>query len=104
VEQLHEGVLRVLVHLNMLDDGPDPAPDPAVLTSFDWLYSPAAGMFYPTVRVGDDVLADAIVGTIGTFTGERIAEIRSPVAGKVLFLTTSPAMKDGGLLMGIGVA
>jgi predicted deacylase len=104
VRLLRDGVLRVLGHLGMIDGAPAPAAEPVVLSSFEWLYTPVEGLFYPTIGVGDEVEAGAVVGTIGTLTGERIAEIRSPVSGKVLFLTTSPAMKENGLLMGIGVA
>jgi predicted deacylase len=104
VRLLREGVLRVLGHLGMIDDAPAPAAEPVVLSAFEWLYTPVEGLFYPTIAVGDEVGEGAVVGTIGTLTGERIAEIRSPVSGKVLFLTTSPAMKENGLLMGIGVA
>jgi predicted deacylase len=103
VKLLRDGVLRVLGQLGMIDDAPDPAPQPVVLSSFEWLYTPVEGLFYPTIAVGEDVSAGSVVGTVGTLTGEQIAEIRAPVSGKVLFLTTSPAMRENGLLMGIGV-
>lgn len=103
VKLLRDGVLRVLGQLGMIDDAPAPAPQPVVLSSFEWLYTPVEGLFYPTIAVGEDVSAGSVVGTVGTLTGEQIAEIRAPVSGKVLFLTTSPAMRENGLLMGIGV-
>lgn len=103
VTLLRDGVLRVLAHLNMIDAGPAPVATPTVLSAFEWLYSPVVGMFYTQVSVGNDVLEGQVVGTIGSLTGEPLAEIQSPVNGKVLFLTTSPAMKANGLLMGIGV-
>jgi predicted deacylase len=87
----------------MIDDAPAPAPEPVVLSSFKWLYTPVEGLFYPTIAVGEDVSEGSIVGTVGTLTGEQIAEITAPVSGKVLFLTTSPAMQENGLLMGVGV-
>jgi predicted deacylase len=103
VDLLKTGALRLLHHLGVLTDGPEPAPEPTVLSSFEWLYSPAAGMFYTKVHVGDEVREGDVVGTVGSLYGEMLAEVRSPVDGPVLFLTTSPAMHDGGLLMGIGV-
>ncbi len=104
VELLRQGVLRVLASLGLLDEAPPRAPEPTVLKQFEWLYTAEAGMFYPSVAVADEVQAGQVVGTIGSLTGERVAEIRTPVSGRVLFLTTSPAMKRDGLLMGIGVA
>jgi predicted deacylase len=104
VRLLRDGVLRVLGQLGMIDDAPAPAPEPVVLSSFKWLYTPVEGLFYPAVAVGDDVNEGSVVGTVGTLTGEQIAEMTAPVSGKVLFQTTSPAMQENGLLMGIGVA
>ncbi|HUG17016.1 MAG TPA: succinylglutamate desuccinylase/aspartoacylase family protein [Thermomicrobiales bacterium] len=103
VSLLKDGVLRVLADLDMLDDGPPPAASPTVLSSFEWLYSPVAGFFYSMTSVARDVARGDIVGRIGSLAGERLADVRSPVTGKVLFLTTSPAVKEHGLLMGIGV-
>lgn len=104
VRLLRDGVERVLVHLGMTDDGPPSADDPTVLTTFQWLYTPLSGFFYTSVAIDDEVEEGQVVGTIGSLSGEQLDEIRSPVAGRVLFLTTSPAMKENGLLMGIGVA
>jgi predicted deacylase len=103
VELLKTGARRLLHHIGVLAEGPEPAPEPTLLSSFEWLYSPAAGMFYTNVQVGDEVQEGDIVGTVGSLYGETLAEVRSPVDGPVLFLTSSPAMKHGGLLMGIGV-
>lgn len=101
---LVDGIRRLLGHLEMIGDAPPPpASAPAVLSAFVWLYTPTAGMFYPTVAVSDEVTEGQLVGTIGSLTGKQLDEIRSHVTGRVLFLTTSPAMKENGLLMGIGV-
>ena len=35
--------------------------------------------------------------------GDRLGEVTAPADGVVLFLVTSPAIKQDGLLMGIGV-
>lgn len=104
VTLLKDGALRVLTHFGMLPAGPPPASDPVVLSSFEWLYTPVAGFFYALTAVAGDVSEGDIVGRIGSLAGEHLADIRSPVDGKVLFLTTSPAVKERGLLMGIGVA
>lgn len=101
---LVNGVRRLLGHLEMIGDAPPPPQTPpTVLSAFEWLYTPTAGMFYPSVRVSDEVSAGQVVGTIGSLTGATLDEIRAPVTGRVLFLTSSPAMQENGLLMGIGV-
>lgn len=103
VALLRDGVLRVLGHLGMFEAGVGRGPAPERCAAFQWLYSERAGMFYREVRAGEEVRAGQRVGRIGSFYGETSEEVLSPVAGRVLFVTTSPAVQARGLLMGIGV-
>lgn len=101
---LMDGVHRVLAHLGMMAPTVPNAPPPTLLTSFEWLYTQNAGMFYPTVAVNDEVRAGQTVGTVGSLFGETLETVVSPVNGRVLFLTINPAVLANGLMMGIGVA
>jgi uncharacterized protein len=106
VELLMTGVKRVmrqmkmLAHEQALDTGASTTP--TVLTSFEWLYSKHAGMWYPRVAVGDLVEQGQEIGTIGDLFGDTLDTIVSPVSGIVLFLTVNPSVQEDGLLMGIG--
>lgn len=104
VDLLQAGVFRVLHHLHMLETAVPGCAQPTLLRSFEWLYCQNAGMFYPNVATNQAVEVGRVVGTIGSLFGEALEEITSPVAGRVLFLTSSPAVVKDGLLMGIGVA
>lgn len=101
---LTDGVHRIMAHLGMMAKTVPDAPAPTVLTAFEWLYTEHAGMFYPSVAVNDEVRAGQEIGTIGSLFGETLETIASPVSGRVLFLTISPAVLAKGLLIGIGVA
>lgn len=103
VDLLQTGVLRVLTHLRMLETAVPDCAQPTLLRSFEWLYCQNAGMFYPSVATNESVDVGSVVGSIGSLFGETLEEITSPVAGRVLFLTSSPAVVNDGLLMGIGV-
>lgn len=103
VDVLTEGVHRVLAHLGMTEKTVPDAPPPTVLTTFEWLYTEHAGMFYPSVAVNDEVRAGQEIGTIGSLFGETLETVVSPVTGRVLFLTINPAVLANGLLIGIGV-
>jgi len=102
VDQLTDGIYRVLNHLNMIDS-PSLAPKiSTVLTNFEWMYSEKAGMFYPIVQINESLTEGQLVGHVGSLFGETIEEIHAPLSGRVLFITTSPAVIEHGLLMGIG--
>jgi predicted deacylase len=72
------------------------------VTSFTWLTSPAEGMWYPTVTVGESVAEGQTVGHIRDLIGEPLAALTSSHGGIVLFVTSSPAMQEGGLVMAVG--
>jgi predicted deacylase len=101
-EILADGIENVLRHLGMLAGAPQQKPDPILIERFTWLSSPAEGMWYASAKVGDHVAAGQVVGRIGSLYGDTLADVTAPHAGDVLFVTTSPAMKDGGLLLAIG--
>jgi hypothetical protein len=75
---------------------------PRVVDSFDWLRSPAEGIFHSRVRVDQQVKAGDVVGELIDLVGAPIATVKAPVSGVVLFVVTSPAIKKDGLLLAIG--
>jgi predicted deacylase len=102
VDQLLAGVHRLLNYLGMTDIPVSEPEEPRVYSSFEWLNGTNAGMFYPSVAVGEQIEKGQILGTIGSLFGDVLEMIESPVAGRVIFVITSPAVKQNGLLMGIG--
>jgi predicted deacylase len=97
------GVQNILRTLGILAGAPAAVAPPRMLNRFDWLRSEHEGIFHAGVKVGDQVTAGQTVGEMVDLLGERLGEITSPSDGVVLFLVTSPAIKQDGLLMGIGV-
>jgi predicted deacylase len=107
VELLVNGVVNVMKHLKMLQEGQAPGTSAStasrVLTKFEWLYTKHAGMWYPKVAAGDAVKKGKEIGSVGDLFGDTLEKIISPVDGVVLFLTINPSVLENGLLMGIGV-
>ncbi len=99
---LVEGVENVLRHLGMLDGEPRQASSIVEIDRFTWMNSPAEGMWYPSVAVGDTVTEGQTIGRIGDLFGETLAEITAPHAGDILFITSSPAMRRDGLILAVG--
>jgi uncharacterized protein len=99
-----DGVLNIWRTLGLLTDQPPRAVDPPrVLRRFEWLRSEHEGIFLCAVHVSDRVAAGQSLGLMVDLLGNPLAEITSPADGVVLFTVTSPAIKQGGLLLGVGV-
>ena len=106
--QMHvAGLNGVLELLGMTDSQPDAASRtaPSYLSRFLWLRCERAGWWEPAVRAGDSVAAGQILGTVSTLDGSAVLEtILAPADGVVIFLTSSPAVGDDGLLLGLGAS
>jgi predicted deacylase len=103
VRLLADGVRNVLRHLRMLPGAPEPPATPmrAVARS-TWLRSKQGGWWEPVVRAGDEVREGDRLGYVRDLWGAPDQEVNAPADGVVLFLTTSPAVADDGLLLGLG--
>ncbi|MGH3203814.1 MAG: succinylglutamate desuccinylase/aspartoacylase family protein [Streptosporangiaceae bacterium] len=96
------GVLQVL---GMTDDQPVEAQRPAHLNRFLWLRCTRAGWWEPAVSTGQRVAAGQLIGAVTTLDGAEVLEtITAPADCVVIFLTSSPAVADDGLLTGLGAA
>src|SRR5579862_3726375 len=101
------GLNGVLSFLGMTDDGVgrEPARPPTYLGRFLWLRCRQAGWWQPDVAPGDPVAEGQVIGTVSTLDGAEVLEtITAPADCVVIFLTSSPAVADDGLLIGLGAA
>jgi predicted deacylase len=69
---------------------------------FVWLRNAGAGWWQVDVGAGAEVAAGERLGAILDPFGDELETIMAPEPGVVLFLTTSPAVADDGLLLGLG--
>jgi uncharacterized protein len=105
VERHVRGLDGVLAVLGMADDPHAGARQaPTLLNRFLWMTGVDAGWWEPTVGAGDEVAEGQVIGTISTLDGaETLQTITAPTAGVPIFITSSPAVAAGGLLLGLGV-
>jgi predicted deacylase len=103
VDLLVKGTRNALRSLEMLP-GPvsPPRPDLRLVGAFDWLRCRDAGFWEASVASGDEVAAGQLLGRVTSLHGDVREEIHAPRDGVVLFLTTSAAVSDDGLLLGLG--
>jgi uncharacterized protein len=103
VQLLVRGVRNVLRSLEMLPGPAEPPPaGQRTVGSFVWLRCERAGWWDAAVGSGDEVREGQVLGTVRDLWGDVHEEIRAPRDGVVLFITTSPAVSDDGLLLGLG--
>ncbi|HLH45646.1 MAG TPA: succinylglutamate desuccinylase/aspartoacylase family protein [Acidimicrobiales bacterium] len=97
------GLRRIFGRLGLLP-APADAPTPAtVLHHFLWMRADKGGWWEPAVVAGEEVAAGQRLGTIGSLLGGEEVEVTAPEPGFPLFITSSPAVADDGLLLGLGV-
>jgi uncharacterized protein len=97
------GLRSALRAAGVLDGAPDPPlAGQQLVERFVWLRTSSAGWWQPAVDVGTGVAAGDRLGTVLDGFGDPIEAITAPEAGVPLFLTSSPAVQAGGLLLGLG--
>jgi len=96
------GVLNALKRFGVLSGTPEVRPSPTFLNRFVWLAAEQDCIFYPKVVVGQHAKEGELLAEFTDIFGEKIGELRSPAAGPVLFLVTSPAINRGDPLMALG--
>jgi uncharacterized protein len=81
----------------------DPVVAPTRLGRFLWLRCHDSGWWEPAIAAGDAVAAGQVLGTVSRLDGASVQEtIVAPADGVIIFLTSSPAVADDGLLLGLG--
>src|SRR5712691_6157027 len=104
VQRNVDGVRNSWRTLGILTDAPASRVEPPrMLNRFEWLRSEHEGIFDCRVRVNDAVQMGQSLGQMIDLLGNPLAQVTSPADGVVLFTVTSPAIKQGGLLLGVGV-
>ncbi len=102
--ELHvRGLENALRAVGMLPGEPEPPPpDQRLVERFVWVYCRDAGWWRADVGAGDAVAPGDRLGAILDPFGDELETITAPEPGVVLFLTTSPAVAQDGLLLGLG--
>jgi predicted deacylase len=96
------GVLNVLKKFGGLPGQPEAVPAAEYYSKFVWLAAEQDCVYYPKVTVGQQVREGELIAEFTDLFGEKIGELKSPAAGPVLFLVTSPAINKNDPLMAIG--
>jgi hypothetical protein len=101
IERHLAGLRNLARHVGVLAGAPDDPRPVQHHEGWHWLRTERKGWWQPAVATGTAVQAGDLLGTVSDVWGEVFAEIVAPEAGTLLFLTTSPAVAEDGLLLGL---
>jgi uncharacterized protein len=105
IETHLRGLRRVLASLGVLsDEETAPAPLPSEhLDGSSWVRCKVGGWWEPSVGVGESLARGQILGTVTNLQGDLVEEVVAPAGGVCLCVTSSPAVKDSGLVLKLGL-
>jgi predicted deacylase len=95
IERNVQGALRLMRFFGMLPGQPELSPAPVWLAPYEVLTSPETGVWHPRVERGHTVSRGALIGVLTDFFGDRLAEVRAPFDGEVMYVVGTPAMSKG---------
>lgn len=103
VERHLRGLRSTLRAAGVLDGEPDPPPAGQQLVErLQWLRASTPGWWQPAVDVGDAIAAGDRMGQVLDGFGDEAETITAPDAGVILCVTSSPAVRANGLVLGLG--
>jgi predicted deacylase len=103
ISLLVNGTLSTMRALKMLPGDPHPIENPVWLEKIIDVVADTEGIFYPYVKRGTYVSANAKLGQVTDFFGKVIREPVAPESGVVLHINAVPSLKPGDNIANIGV-
>jgi predicted deacylase len=100
------GLANVCTDLGLLPSrqgGDEDRQPPVLAEGWEWLRSPVRGWWQPAIQPGEEVNAGDLLGSILDPYGEELCRIDAPASGWPLFITSSPAVMEDGLLLGLAL-
>lgn len=89
------GIMSVMRHLGMHDEGPVPTTEPIWLKKNAVLRSTTTGLFEAMVERGQHVQTGEPIGRVLDFHGKVLEEIAAPFPGEILYVVRTPPMTAG---------
>lgn len=101
---MYKGLLNVLKHFGFLPGEPTPqAEKPKAIGDRFWLTAEEQGVFFPLVKVCQDVVKGQRLGLVRDYFGNVIQEVTAPADAKVMNTNVSMSVKKNGFLLWLGV-
>jgi predicted deacylase len=103
VDRHLRGLRNVLRHLRLLPGEAVVFDRPVEHDGWIWMAATDAGWWQPAVETGASVAEGDLLGTVSPVIGGTPTRITAPAPGVPLFITSSPAVRADGLLLGLAL-
>lgn len=103
IEEAINGTIRLMNYLNMTEEKPVASTANKIIRNSSWIRAKASGMFLSSVKCGDFIKKNAIVGSINDPFGELNLSVKAHTTGYVIGLNNNPLIHQGDALMHVGV-
>jgi predicted deacylase len=95
VDRIVHGIHGVLREFGMTEQGPGALKEAVYLDPVEVITSPVSGILYPLVEPDQMVKRCEAIARVTDFFGRDLAEVESPIAGKVLYIVATPPIVKG---------
>jgi uncharacterized protein len=102
IEEGVNGTLRVMKHLNMIDEAPKTMIENKIIWSSSWVRAKYAGLFQPSIQSGELLSKNQVIGNITDPFGSFKEILKSPSDGYVVGLNNNPVVNAGDALLHLG--
>jgi len=99
---MYRGLLNVLKHFGFLEGKPEAAEKPREIGDRYWVTAQEQGVFFPTVRIGDKVEKNQVLGVVRDYFGNVLQEIAAPAAAVVMNMNCGMPVRKSGFLLWLG--
>jgi hypothetical protein len=103
VDRHLRGLRNVLRQLRLLPGEAVVFDSPVEHDGWIWMRTTDAGWWQPAVETGTSVAEGGLLGTVSPIIGGTPTRITAPGPGVPLFITSSPAVRADGLLLGLAL-
>src|SRR5690606_21183643 len=103
IEEGINGTLRLMKHLDMIDQADPPSQVTQVIRHSSWIRASFSGIFLCDIRTGEKVSKNQVIGSLNDPYGDFRVPIKSTVSGFIIALNQNPIVHQGDALIHIGV-
>jgi len=99
---MYRGILNVLKHFGFMEGSPETVKKPREIGDRYWLTSKEKGIFFPVVKIDDDVTEGQSLGVVRDYFGNVLEEVVAPASAKVMNMNYGMPVSKDGFLMWLG--